>query len=296
VKAFQTLDDGGLVYYSDEETGFTVSVERLLCVDGWEDSTKKQAMTLIVLKVMVASNSAEKISSVVARLELVDTKKGEKAKPDVEAWAPFKNLEKSNETQAQVTTTYNANAQAGGSGGGATATISAGYEYEISWTQSYFDEGHAYPVMSTITGRRSGVRWVLKANPQQRQGVPPEMFVGILLKREKQVPYLLKFDIRVKGGLLHDLKRGIEKVLGLGPGCNKPYLVRPSSTPVTRYEGEYMLQRVHSDKLGDLRAKGDPTNLTLVWKKEMPPGSGNAVAEAENEADKNKAQENPTIV
>ncbi|KAI1119695.1 hypothetical protein F5Y10DRAFT_273844 [Nemania abortiva] len=249
-KSFKTLDDGGLLYYKDDYSGFTTSVERVLCIDGLEIDTQKQAMTLLVLKIVVASNTEEKVSSVVATLNPTDQKKGEKANPDVVAWAPFKGMTRSNETQPSV-------------------KVGTGYEYEVAWTQTYFDEGHAYPTMSPTTGRRSGVRWVFKANPIQVMGVPPEMFVGILFKRETSAPYLVNFDIRVKGGKTHNLIEGVAKTMGLGPGRSKPLLVSPSSKPVTRYEGEYMLPQVDGKNLGKQRAEGDPTNLTLNALKRM---------------------------
>jgi hypothetical protein len=70
---------------------------------------------------------------------------------------------------------------------------------------------------------RTGVRWVLKANPKDISSVPPNIMVGVLLARQTDGPFVARFDIQVNGGLLHDLQKRIERLLGRKPDQTKPY-------------------------------------------------------------------------
>ncbi|KAH7009710.1 hypothetical protein EDB80DRAFT_713725 [Ilyonectria destructans] len=267
LKSFKTKD-GGLVYYSDDPSGFTVSTERLLQVDGFEDDTEQQRMTLIILKVVLASNDdGQRIRHVTFSMELQDQKLPEKAEPRLVAWAPFDAMVRSNMTKVGVEETVSTGSKVGGGGGGVTAEASLGYEKKISWSQTYFNSGHAYPIMDRKTQERNGVRWVLTSNPKEVSGVPPGITVAILLSRSTDKPYLAEFNISVTGGTIHNLKRDIKTVLGMKPGTTRPYKITPSKTPIKRGEGEslFKLAQIQPNRLGRLREGGELTNLTLVW-------------------------------
>ncbi|TAQ91071.1 hypothetical protein B7494_g630 [Chlorociboria aeruginascens] len=121
--------------------------------------------------------------------------------------------------------------------------------------------------MGRETQERSGVRWVLASNPKDVGGVPPGTTVAMLLSRTTDEPYLAKFNIRVTGGTLYNLERGIMTVVGMKPGTTKPYMVTPSKTPIKRGEGAglHKLAKIAANTLGKLRAEGELTSLTLVW-------------------------------
>ncbi|KAM4054822.1 hypothetical protein HRG_005643 [Hirsutella rhossiliensis] len=269
LKSFKTKD-GGLVYYADDPSGFTVSVERLLQVDGFEDSKKKQRMTLIVLKVVLASNDEDqRIRHVTFSMEFQDRILRKKAEPRLLAWAPFDSMVRTNKTKVDVEekVAVNAKLAGGGGGGGGSAEGSAGYEKKISWSQTYFDSGHAYPIMDKDTQERCGVRWVLASNPKEVGCVPPGITAAMLLSRTSDEPYLAKFNVRVTGGTFYNLVRNIETVVGVKPGSTKPYKVTPSKSPIKRGEGEslFNLARLKPHSLGKLRGKGELTDLTFVW-------------------------------
>ncbi|KAF7557991.1 hypothetical protein G7Z17_g283 [Cylindrodendrum hubeiense] len=267
LKSFKTKD-GGLVHFSDDPSGFTVSVERLLQVDGFDDEKTKQRMTLIILKVVLASNEpGQKIKHVTFSMEFKDLKPPDKAEPKLLAWAPFDSMVRSNMTKVDREKTAALGAKLGGGGGGGTAEVSAGLENKISWSQSYFDTGHAYAIMDKKTQQRSGVRWVLESNPMEVSGVPPGITVAMLLSRTTDEPYLAEFNIRVTGGSMHNLRRGIKSLLGLKPGMTQPYKVAPTKEPIKRGEGENLfdLAKIDPNNLGRLRGKGELPNLAVVW-------------------------------
>jgi hypothetical protein len=271
LKSFKTKD-GGLVYYSDDPSGFTVSVERLLQVDGFEDDTEEQRMTLIVLKVVLASNDLGKVIEHVSfSMQFAERRFRKKAKPRLLAWAPFDSMVRSNKTTVNAEQTFTSNAKLGGAGGGATGELSLGYEKKISWSPTYFASGNAFPLMDTDTEEetqeRIGVRWVLASNPKEVSGVPPAITVAMLLSRATDEPYLAKFNVRVTGGRAHDLLRDVKTIVGMKPGTTQPYKVTPSKRPIKRGEGQslYEQAKINPKALGKLRGKGELTNLTLVW-------------------------------
>lgn len=273
LKSWETKD-GGLVHYSDDPTGFTISVERLLQADGYADNKKSQRLTLLVLKLVLACNDDSRIAQVVFNMnfeempEKIGSKRGKTGndvKPDIVAWAPFDKMIKTNETELQQENKSKVDGEINSGAAGANAKVSAGWESTISWAQTYFESGHAYPTMGKDQ-TRTGVRWVLKANPKQAAGVPPNITVGILLSRQSDGPYLANFNIRIKGGIWHDLCKGIERMFGRKPDETRPYKVAPSKEPIVRYTGSKMLSKVNLNNMVALQGKGD--DLNLVWSEE----------------------------
>jgi hypothetical protein len=292
LKSWKT-QDGSLIYYKDDPTGFTISVERLLQADGYADSTEKQRLTLFVLKLVLACNSSSRIKRVVfnMRFEDIPQKGRNKAnankmvKPEIQAWAPFDEMVKTNEIDVDRENKKKADLELGGEGAGATGKGSVSWESTIKWTEKYWESGHAYPTFSKEE-TRTGVRWVLNANPKDTQGLPPNFMVGILLSRQSDEPYLANFNIKVTGGLIHDLLNGIERLLGRKPDVTKPYKVTPSKKAISRYTGLNMLKKVKSNGMLELKGKGD--DLVLVWDDEKTDSAekkeGKAAAEKEEPA------------
>jgi len=268
LKSFET-EDGSLIFYSDDPTGFTISFERLLQADGYADSTEEQKLTLFVYKLVLACNSSSRIKRAVFNMAFEDVpRKGKKAKasmkanPQIVAWAPFDEMVKTNKIPVDREQTTRADLELSGEGLGASGKASTGWESKITWTETYWESGHAFATHGS-NQKRTGVRWVLNANPKDRQGLPPKFIVGVLLSRESNEPYLAKFDIRVTGGLLQNLNKGIEWLLGRKPGVTKPYKVTPSAEPIWLHTGRNILKKVELNGMLKLQGKGD--DLVLVW-------------------------------
>jgi hypothetical protein len=269
LKSWETKD-GNLVYYKDDPTGYTISVERLLQADGYADSTEERRLTLFVLKLVLACNSSSRIKQAVFNMHFEDLpQKGKKkantdkkVKPVIQAWAPFGEMVKTGQVDVDYENTKRANFELGSEGGGVVGKGSAGMESKIKWTEKYWESAHSYPTFGK-DHTRTGVRWVLNANEKATQGLPPNIMVGILLSRQSDEPYLVNFDIKVTGRLLKDLLTGIEKILGRNPEVTKPYRVVPSKEAIALHTGLNMLEKVNLKSMLELKGRGD--NLILVW-------------------------------
>ncbi|KAJ8121645.1 hypothetical protein ONZ43_g1954 [Nemania bipapillata] len=268
LKSYKT-NDGSLIYWKDDNTGFTTSVERLVQADGYADGTKKHRLTLFVLKIVLACNSDSKIKRAVFNMSFEDikkkTEKGGKAgeanaKPEILAWAPFDEMVKSNRVDLKKTEEIRAGVDIGGGGAGLNAMAKADWKSTVEWTQTYWETGHSFPTFGS-NQTRTGVRWVLNANPRDAQGLPPKLIVGILLSRQSDEPYLANFNIDITGGVLHELLKGIEKVFRRKPGVTKPYKVTPSKEPIWRATGLSIMKRVNLHNM--LELKGNEEGLIL---------------------------------
>ncbi|TRX88929.1 hypothetical protein FHL15_010157 [Xylaria flabelliformis] len=272
LKSFETKD-GSLIYWKDDKTYFTISVERLLQADGYADSTKQQRLTLFVLKIVLACNSDSRIKRAVFNMNFEDMpEKSNNAKtgnamvkPEIMAWAPFDSMDKNNQIEAKKMKKRKGGLEFGGGGAGVDAKGMTEYESSIEWTATYWETGHSFPTFGGDQ-TRTGVRWVLNANPKDTQGLPPKLIVGILLSRHSDEPYLANFDINVTGGFFHDLRKGIEKTFGRKPDVTKPYKVQPSKEPIWLATGLKMMNRINLGSMMDLQGKGE--DLVLVWNNE----------------------------
>ena len=267
-KSYTTKGDGEVVYESGRESDFSIMVERLLCVDGWENTEKEppQAMTLLVLEFTLACTDPDgRFESMTTTIEFEDRGRSKnEAKPEVDGWAPFMHMQRYNESEAEMHHKSTLGAEVGGGAAGATATVNAGLENEITSNRKYFDEGNAYPVFSKIDERRNGVTWFLKQNSIQKAGISPEFRVAILLKRASQAPFLCKFRIRTRAGMWNDFVDGIKRVFRANPGSTKPFLMTPATAARVRYEGKEILESIDTENLGKLKKK-QLQALSIVW-------------------------------
>ena len=265
-KSYTTKGDGEVIYESGRESAFSITVERLLWVDGWEDTEKKQAMTLLVLKFALTCTDPDgRFESVTTTIEFEDRDSSEvEARPEIEDWAPFAHMHRYNKSEAEKHNKYTLGAEIGGSAAGATATVNAGLENESTWNRKYFDEGNARPLLHRINKRRNGVEWFLKQNPVQKVGISPEFRVAILLRRASEEPFLFKFRIRTKAGMLKDFIDGIKRAFKTNPGVTKPFLMTPTPEARVRYEGKEILATVDKENLGSLKGK-QLQELSFVW-------------------------------
>ncbi|RFU78594.1 hypothetical protein TARUN_3637 [Trichoderma arundinaceum] len=297
VKSYAVKERGSAIY-DNRKSGYTVSVERLLWVDGYEGSpvgdeskTSDREMTLVVLKIVLASHNPHiKFSFVKASLGFED--KDYKldqglSEPRVEAWAPFHSVERWNPliSHQKKSNKLDAGVKLGYSG----ADLSGGWgsEGEAAWDRTVFDQGRSNAEISPITGSRNGVTWVLEQNDLENAGVSQEFWAAVLLSRNTPDPYLVQFRIDTRVGTLEDFKNKTKNFFGLHPSRTKPFQVTPGKNTVCNFEGNDIIKGVDLKNLGRLRSPENRSRLDVKWgpdyKVEIPTPS-HRTSEASDEA------------
>ncbi|KAL6697341.1 hypothetical protein J3F84DRAFT_368678 [Trichoderma pleuroticola] len=274
VKSSYKVKEGGTALYDSKRSGYTVTVNRLLWLDGWESSTGEgeamihgAEMTLVVLKIVLASNDPNrKVAYMSASLALEDSEgqtSGWKNEPLVEAWAPFGAVKRSNATTAQHTKSIKTEASVQLGYSSINASIGSSSEAEISWEQTSFDEERAHGITNSKSGKQNGVMWILEQNQLQNAGVAPELCVAVLFSRSSQKPYLVRFGIDARVGTLDDFKNKTRQFFGLPSDRTQPFLVTPFMNEVCSSEGKEMKKCIDVNNLGKLR--GQDQALNLKW-------------------------------
>lgn len=276
---YTPVPGGAMLFDTGDKSDYQFSVERLLWVDGWQESTMvagklvpKQPMTLIVLKLVLQTFDQDlRVETVKATLQFKDVDRQRADDPEVQAWAPFHDLEDWNPTKAENRSTQNRNATA--SGGYSGASLSLGWDkgHEISWNQTAFDEGRSILLKSRRKQRPIGVTWSLKQNKLQNLGVSPVLWTAVLIKRKTDLEkYLVKFRLDVRTGTRHDVKsKGLE-FLRIKPGDTSSFTATPKPDVWDDTncfgEGENIRdsKRVDLKNLGKLVGK-DRTAMADTW-------------------------------
>ncbi|KAL7899470.1 hypothetical protein HDV63DRAFT_343626 [Trichoderma sp. SZMC 28014] len=269
------VKEGGSAIFDSKRSGYSVTADRLLWVDGWKKTTlegaepiRHQEMTLAVLRIDLASHDPKRkfgSASITLAFEGGDEKTSDpKDVPEVQAWAPFNTTERYNASKASHTKSSktDASVHAGYSG----VEISGGWssEHGISWDQTMFDQGSSFPVMSKL-GRRNGVTWSLEQNELQKAGIQQTFYIAVLFSRQTPKPYLVRFDIDARVGTMEDFKNKTKEFFRSYPGRTKPYIVIPWEQKICNYEGVDMLKYIDLDNLGKLQNHKKSSSLQLSW-------------------------------
>ncbi|KAL5085667.1 hypothetical protein Trisim1_010013 [Trichoderma cf. simile WF8] len=272
LKTYEVKEGGGAIY-DNKESGHCVTAERLLWIDGWGQSNSNgdqmappQEMTLVVLKIVLAAQSPKKkFQYMKASLIFEDIERRGVNEPQIQAWAPFHQMEKWNKTVAHHTKSgkKEGSVQVGYSITNASGIWSS--EGEVSWEQTSFDEGRSNPIISLNTGNRNGVTWVVKQNDLENAGVAQELWVAVLLSRPTSEPYLARFEIDTRVGTADDFKNKTRRFFGLDPGKTKPFKVTPWSNPVCFSEGNDIRKCIDINNLDALRCSGRESTLDMKW-------------------------------
>ncbi|KAL6819770.1 hypothetical protein V8C40DRAFT_276341 [Trichoderma camerunense] len=235
--------------YENRKSGYTVSVERLLWVDGnegcpleGESTISDREMTLVVLKIVIASHSPNvKFSSMKASLmfEGADNKRHHGLnEPQVEAWAPFHSAER---WVARMPYEKGIEVNIGPGSAGVNASVGREKTKSKAWDQTFFTEGRSNPEISPVTGCRNGVTGILQ-----------EICVAVLISRASLEPYHVRLQIDTRLGALEDLKNKTRQFFGLNPNMAKPFLVSPGKNV-----------SIDLKNLGRLRDQGDSSRLNV---------------------------------
>ncbi|KAL5087760.1 hypothetical protein Trisim1_007416 [Trichoderma cf. simile WF8] len=270
--AFHVKADGAAIF-ADERSDYAVSVERILWVDGYEESspscsgTQRQAMTLAVLKmVFTSSNPNSRIEHARAVLRLKGTEKNGEDEPVVQAWAPFNSLQRSNESVSHREATVNFGMTGDLGYGGSQISLQHIRERRISWSQTEFDEARSKALISKTTHNRNGVEWFLMQNRLQNHGIAPEVWASVLFSRNSSKPYIVSFRIYIRAGTLQDIANKAKNFFGLKPGQTQAYSVTPDINPICNFEGKEILDSIDLNNLGTLRESKSSTKLNINWK------------------------------
>ncbi|KAK0610021.1 hypothetical protein B0T17DRAFT_125067 [Bombardia bombarda] len=276
VKSYHVKENSAEIY-ADHASDYSISVQRLLWIDGHEKTQKyakdaatgkqvvkevKQESTLVVLKILLKSREPDqKFRWMKATLSLEDASGG-KDHPQVQAWAPLRTEKRWNATVGHHETTNRVEVGLQGGFSGAQISGGASREGSISWDQTCFDEGNSNEELKD--GKRNGVTWFVKQNRLEDQGVTRELWVSALFRRSSQNPYLVNFNMYAQAGRLQEFKSKTMRFFGGKPGTTKPFPVTPGKD-VCNYEGEYIIGCIDRDDLGKLREKELNTSLMVAW-------------------------------
>jgi len=260
LRSYETTKNGTVLYYADRPSDYSITVDRLLWVDGYESTTpdgkRGKEMTLVVLKIALFSDDSEsKFKSFTAKIYFQDHVTGGDHEPFVEAWAPFRTRERWNpaSVQHEVTDATEGGVTAGYEGFELSGTRRR--EKKMSWEQVAFEEGSSGEKISKTTGRRNGVKWAVKQNNVLKLGATPELWVAALLSRTSQQPYVVRFRLRSRGGGTEEVIKGAKRFFGTKPDETKAFSVTPWEGSICNGEGEHILKAIDLDNLGRLRGK-----------------------------------------
>src|SRR5271154_129025 len=203
---------GGLVHYSGKDSPYNVSVKRLIAVDGFEDETLEQRMSLLVLNYSATCSAKDgRYSRIRTWLDFEDkpgAKKNTPSIPTIVAWAPFEEPLRWNQTEPEIHTKTEASIDVGGGAGGVEVKGHLGHENAETKNIRCFDEGFTEERFSRPPEERcNGIRWVLKHNKALNTGVTPKFRIAVLIARESDEPFEVAFGFRCDAGALANLQR-----------------------------------------------------------------------------------------
>ncbi|KAK3307831.1 uncharacterized protein B0T15DRAFT_390981 [Chaetomium strumarium] len=282
---------GSVPIYHKEDTDSTLSVQRLLWADGWLDKDQKPSKeaTLVVLKFVFlstpSSESETKLQSVTAALRFLDPRGDD---PEVVAWAPFHETERFNRVVAHHETA-NKTGQAIDVGyEGSKVTLEHSSEGSVSWDRTCFDEARVVHTFND-KGRPNGVKWWLKQNHLQNQGITPEFWAAILVSRASSSPYTVRFTMTGRTHTFRDFKLTAKEAIGLRKDGSKfPVTPNPGQATWCNLEGNDIIKCVDLGHLGKLVDPKSSTKLNVNWGPKYQLGAG--------EAPESEPQENQGLV
>lgn len=267
---------GGSAIFASSKSGHSITVEKLLWADGWEETMngerKGKEMTLVVLKAVFSSRDPDTRIQY-ARMSLVFDRPKEQPNspvPVVEAWSPFNQPEYGNQSTVQKKDTRNMNANISAGWSGSSATAGASRDTEISWEQTHFDEGWSDELFSNTSQKRNGISWMMRQNEFENRGVDRQLWVAALVSRSKD-PYLVRFNVEVQTTTTKKYMDKMASVFGSKPGETKPFRITPGHEPIINSQGNDILKLIDLNNLAQLRDSSDETKLRIKLGPERPP-------------------------
>ncbi|KAH8588900.1 hypothetical protein B0O99DRAFT_727198 [Bisporella sp. PMI_857] len=269
----------------------SVSVERLLCVDGWEKTTvdaggKKKPeglMSLWILKFIFNSSYKDRVRLSHFRAELYFKDKDQKRKddPEVQAWAPWRKMEVGNFSKGQEKITITTEASIQGGYQGNQASFKRSKAHEISFDRIIFDRAQS-GLRWNLGGRPSGVYWQIERDPVDTHnngaGLSAEIWAAALVSRTTNEPYSVEFGFTVNSGTIQDFYQDRVKTVFRkpdAPGGNiSRFTIIPNPGNFRNWnnpEGKEIEStgNIDPENLGKLRDPQLTTPLKVSWTEEF---------------------------
>ncbi|KAI0517613.1 hypothetical protein F5B22DRAFT_603512 [Xylaria bambusicola] len=265
--------DRSHLVYGKEKAVYHLTVERLVWIDGWRQSTtvegqkqNRDEMTLVVLKfVLNTKTRGTKVGFASAELRFKSEDKRGKD-PKVVAWGPFRYPETWNPTAAQRRVNISGEANVGAD----PASFGLSAETETSWDRIDFDSGRSQKLfnLKKEEAEPNGVMWKVKQNELHKQGITPEFRVAVLISRSSSDPYLVDFRLDVHTGTISELESRVRNWLGFQGGYSHFWRAspRPGNKENCYGEGVHIAQSIDAENLGALITNpSDCENLNPAW-------------------------------
>ncbi|KAI0526728.1 hypothetical protein F5B22DRAFT_587312 [Xylaria bambusicola] len=269
VKSYCIEGDGsGSIVYAKEKSNYSLTVERLVWVDGYNIATEKRAMTLVVLKLAFQTSRSgidRKISFAEAELRFQSDEKNSPG-PEVVAWGPFRRPQTWNASIAEVKTSSTADLtiEAGWAGQGVSGGVGRGTERSLN--QIGYDKGTSIALFSR-SQKKNGVRWTLQENVIHQEGITPEIRVAVLVSRNSlSQPYRATFRLGVHTSTAHAWADKGRTFLGIPREREVRWRVpEPGSSDGYYGEGFDIAGSIDPDNLMRLVDPNDRSILNARW-------------------------------
>jgi len=202
---------------TDRDSGsyFKNSCRIVSCIHGHleeDEGIAKRPGTLLVLEYRLQPKPGHRFSYVYTSFTFKDVPgaaEGERASPEVIAYAPFRRPRNFDKTEANKTHHSGLYGKLGASGGAmpGTGEVGADFSSEETHLQQYFAKGAASIQYNDKTGLDDTVWWTLEQNKNQNLGVLPVFRVAVLLERSSLADFVGVFKMDVHGSFTHRLSQ-----------------------------------------------------------------------------------------
>ncbi|KAM3456609.1 hypothetical protein MY3296_001564 [Beauveria thailandica] len=272
----------GQTIYEDKQSDCSVSIDRLVWVDGWRGQPDKdgtdEAMTLVVLKLGLHPEDFD-ARVLYASLQL-QLKAGARDgnDPRLVAWGPFRRPEMWNVTAAEKRTSVTPSFQFSGGAAGQGMTAGLSSTKEVAWNTSYSDYGLSSPKGDANNSKKStptkdrapnAVLWQVFENKLVKRGITPEIRVAALFTRPEPSDSSYRAVIKIvahTSGASQTAHRVLRRLGYDGSDSIKWAVVaRPLEMNRCHAEGLAIVKHVDAANLGQLVDPKDWTDLNPQW-------------------------------
>ncbi len=227
----ETITDRGA------KTKFRVQATLHAYVHGTLDSTSepKVPASIIVLeyqlKSLEADSSFENVYTELKFREVTNANQENpsKSRPNVKKLEPFRDTDRWNVTSAEISDTIYGEGKIGGSAGPVTLEATVGKEHGNDHKQKYYIEGDAGKHFDAKTQTNNKAWWNIKQNQSQKDGIPRNFRVAVLLERSGDADFEAKFTLDVKAGFRYTASKVWTWCTGRAE-IDDPIVFRPSKS------------------------------------------------------------------
>ena len=255
--------------YHKEQADCSLSIDRLVWVDGWRQGGDGDAMTLVVLKLGFKPRGLNaKVSYASVSLTLRSDKK-EDEDPKLEAWGPFRSPEMWNATEAHMRKDVTSSVNFSGGAGGQQVSFGTDMDKGINWDKHYTDYGLSGEIYSRKQKKDpNGVQWQVCQNKLLSGGITPEIRVAALFSRPPPSDrYRVELNVVAHTGTFSQTTHKILRTIGKSGGDSILWGVqaRPGLKDNCYWEGLDIIEGIDPSNLGLMADRQNRTNLNPGW-------------------------------